>query len=78
MTTFRYQAIEAAGSSVQGIIEAEDRRNALQQLKHRGLVPASLEAIAAPLSSPSTAAKTSSGTAPGNHSPYAVNRQDLC
>ena len=43
MTTFRYQAIEAAGSSVQGIIEAEDRRNALQQLKYRGLVPASLE-----------------------------------
>lgn len=45
MTQFRYQAIESAGSSVQGVIEAEDRRNALQQLKHRGLIPSSLEAV---------------------------------
>lgn len=46
MMQFRYQAIESAGTSVQGTIEAEDRRNALQQLKHRGLVPSSLEALA--------------------------------
>lgn len=45
MTHFRYQALEPAGSSVQGVIEAEDRRNALQQLKGLGLVPASLEAV---------------------------------
>ena len=47
MNAFRYQAIEAGGSAVQGVIEAEDRRAALQQLGRRGLSPSRLEPCAA-------------------------------
>jgi type II secretory pathway component PulF len=43
MTAFRYQAIEVNGTAVKGVIEAEDRRNALQILSQRGLFPSSLE-----------------------------------
>jgi general secretion pathway protein F len=43
MTAFRYQAIEASGGSVEGLIEAEDRRAALQLLGRRGLFPSNLE-----------------------------------
>src|SRR5262245_45244539 len=43
MNAFRYQAIQANGSSIQGTIEAEDRRAALKLLGERGLFPASLE-----------------------------------
>jgi general secretion pathway protein F len=46
MNSFRYQAIEAGGASVQGTIEAEDRRSALQLLGQRGLFPSSLETCA--------------------------------
>jgi type II secretory pathway component PulF len=44
MTTFRYQAIEAGGGSVNGLIEAPDRKSALQLLGKRGLFPSVLEA----------------------------------
>jgi type II secretory pathway component PulF len=47
MIAFRYQAVEAGGSLVRGVIEAEDRRSALQQLGRRGLFPSSLEQEAA-------------------------------
>jgi general secretion pathway protein F len=43
MNAFRYQAVEANGASVAGIIEAEDRKSALQLLGNRGLYPSSLE-----------------------------------
>ena len=44
MTTYRYQAIEAGGSSVEGVIEAADRKSAIQLLGKRGLFPSVLEA----------------------------------
>jgi type II secretory pathway component PulF len=44
MSSFRYQAIQLDGASVQGIIEAEDRRAALRLLGERGLYPSNLEA----------------------------------
>ena len=47
MSAFRYQAMEAGGSAVSGVIEAPDRRGAIQLLKERGLFPSSLEAAAA-------------------------------
>jgi type II secretory pathway component PulF len=47
MTTFRYQALETSGLQVSGVIEAEDRRSALQLLGQRGLFPSTLEACAA-------------------------------
>ena len=43
MNAFRYQAIEADGAPVKGVIEAEDRKTALQLLGQRGLFPPSLE-----------------------------------
>ena len=43
MNAFRYQAIEANGTAVKGVIEAEDRKGALQLLGKRGLFPSSLE-----------------------------------
>jgi type II secretory pathway component PulF len=43
MSSFRYQAIESSGAAVGGVIEAEDRKSALQLLGKRGLFPSSLE-----------------------------------
>ena len=43
MNSFRYQAIAGSGSSVEGVIEAEDRKSALQLLGQRGLFPSNLE-----------------------------------
>src|SRR3954462_13418703 len=45
MNSFRYQAVEGSGSSVSGIIEAEDRKVALSILGDRGLFPSSLEPV---------------------------------
>ena len=39
MPTFRYKAYSTAGASVSGIIEADSERNALIQLKGKGLLP---------------------------------------
>jgi general secretion pathway protein F len=44
MTAFRYQAVELNGTPVKGVIEAEDRKAALQILGGRGLFPSVLEA----------------------------------
>lgn len=46
MTTFRYQALEAGGAAVEGVIEAADRRSALRELSQRGLFPSRLEGCA--------------------------------
>lgn len=43
MTAFRYQAMEVNGTPVEGVLEAEDRRAALQLLGTRKLFPSSLE-----------------------------------
>jgi type II secretory pathway component PulF len=47
MNTFRYQAIEGTGTPVAGVIEAEDRKSALQLLGKRGLYPSQLDLCAA-------------------------------
>lgn len=46
MTAFRYQAVELNGAPVKGVIEAEDRKAALQLLGGRGIFPSVLEANA--------------------------------
>ena len=48
MTAFRYQAIEFNGAPATGVIEAEDRKTALQLLGKRGLFPSSLEISLSP------------------------------
>jgi type II secretory pathway component PulF len=47
MNAFRYQAVEGSGTAVNGVIEAEDRKAALQLLGKQGLFPSSLEMAAA-------------------------------
>src|SRR5262245_1361629 len=46
MSAFRYQAVESTGKSVEGVIEADDRKSALQLLGQRGLFPSNLESCA--------------------------------
>jgi general secretion pathway protein F len=43
MNSFRYQAVQGNGSAVNGVIQAEDRKNALLLLGERGLFPSILE-----------------------------------
>jgi general secretion pathway protein F len=43
MNTFRYQAVANSGAPVAGVIEAEDRKSALQLLGKQGLFPSRLE-----------------------------------
>ena len=47
MTAFRYQAVGGNGAPVKGVIEAEDRKTALQLLSERGLFPSELQASVA-------------------------------
>jgi type II secretory pathway component PulF len=64
MTSFRYQAIEGNGGTVQGVIEAADRKTALQLLGQQGLFPSSLDACAsaeAPPDSPAAGPARTSG-----------------
>ena len=68
MTAFRYQAIASGGDAVQGVVEAADRRAALQMLGSRGLFPSNLELCAAPQA---VAAKTSA------QAPAAVGKWEL-
>jgi type II secretory pathway component PulF len=45
MNAFRYEAIESGGAAVSGVVEAEDRRSALQALGERGVFPSNLEVV---------------------------------
>ena len=48
MGAFRYQAVEASGNAVTGVVEADDRRAALQALSARGVFASKIEpAVAA-------------------------------
>jgi general secretion pathway protein F len=77
MNTFRYQALEDSGTPVEGVIEAEDRKAALQLLGQRGLFPASLEPAATPDASSATGSSASS--APASESPLGarIRRKDI-
>lgn len=63
MSAFRYQAVMADGRPTQGIVEAEDRRRALQLLGRRGLFASSLEACA-----PESTAVVAPAAAPASRS----------
>jgi len=43
MSAYRYEAMESSGTVIDGVIEAADRRSALEQLGVRGLFPSKLE-----------------------------------
>ena len=46
MNSFRYQALETGGAPTSGVVEAEDRKAALQLLGQRGVFPSQLELCA--------------------------------
>jgi general secretion pathway protein F len=48
MSTFRYKAYSASGSAVSGTLEADSERQALAQLKEKGLLPREISADSAP------------------------------
>ncbi len=78
MSAFRYQAIAGNGAPVNGVIEAQDRRAALQQLGLQGLFPSRLEAAtpstaAANASSPTQTAASPAGWSFGS----SVSRKDI-
>ncbi len=64
MNSFRYQAVQTSGTVVEGVIEAEDRRSALQLLGQRGLFPSNLEACStdAPTTNSTPATKSAGFT----------------
>jgi general secretion pathway protein F len=66
MNAFRYQAIELGGAPVQGVIEAEDRKSALQLLGKRGLFPSNLEMCSATEKAPAAAALPLTEAPPAN------------
>jgi general secretion pathway protein F len=45
MEAFRYQALDLAGASVRGVIEADTPREARTQLRARGLLPSTLDKV---------------------------------
>ncbi len=76
MTAFRYQAIEATGGAVKGVIEAEDRKSALQLLGRRGLFPSRLE-ICSPGATAEAEPVTEKTAAPTAASGGRVRRKDV-
>lgn len=52
MTVFRYEAVDAAGKSASGVLESDSARQARTALRDRGLLPVSVEPMAA--SAPAT------------------------
>ena len=46
MSAYRYEALQASGAPIDGVIEAADRRSALEQLGERGVYPSRLELCA--------------------------------
>jgi type II secretory pathway component PulF len=77
MNAFRYQAVEPAGSTVEGVIEAEDRKSALRLLGEKGLFPSNLEATAARADSPAQTPGTSAEQVVPIQSGHRVRRKDI-
>ena len=63
MGAFRFQAVEASGGTVSGVIEAIDRKDALSLLSGRGLFPSELEPCADGSAKPVMREKVSGGSA---------------
>ena len=79
MTAFRYDAIGDDGSAVSGLVEAEDRRSALQALSRQRLFPSKLEVSAgapAPASAPAAALSASVARPTGWRLGGRVSRKD--
>jgi type II secretory pathway component PulF len=76
MNSFRYQAIEGSGTAVNGVVEAADRKTALQLLGERGLFPSSLEVAAAGVAV-AAEPETREGQTPGFRIGQGVKRKEI-
>ena len=76
MNSFRYQAIGDTGATVSGLIEAEDRKNALARLGEKGLFPSSLE-VCAPAAKESEETTLPEAPAPGVRFGSRVKRKEI-
>jgi general secretion pathway protein F len=76
MNTFRYQAIEGNGRSVEGVIEADDRKSALRLLGERGLFPSNLETTTN-ADARTRLLKTVGGAVPAARSGRRIKRKDV-
>lgn len=78
MSAFRYHAVEGSGSPVTGVVEAPDRRSALQLLGQKGLYPSRLEACAAAeATGPSTGLAKVGGSVSGLRFGTGVKRKEI-
>ncbi len=77
MSEFRYQAVEANGASVAGVIEADDRKTALRLLGQRGLVPSRLESNSANGTTVRASAASNAGTPANVSSGGGIKRKDI-
>jgi general secretion pathway protein F len=77
MSSFRYQALENSGAAVSGLIEASDRKAALDLLGERGLFPCSLEACATVPASPASRSSGALATAPARTRGGRIKRKEI-
>ncbi len=77
MNAFRYQAVEAGGTTVEGTIEADDRKTALQLLGRQGLYPSLLEISTNGRSEPSVSSPATPSAAAVAPAGGRVRRKDI-
>jgi general secretion pathway protein F len=77
MNAFRYQAMDLTWGSVEGVIEANDRKAALHLLGERGLFPSNLQVHSAAGESAATAAESKAIARPGVFSGRRIKRKDI-
>jgi general secretion pathway protein F len=77
MSEFRYQAVGENGASVAGVIEADDRKGALQLLGRRGLFPSNLELCPAAGETANSTAKTDAVRPAGISFGRRIKRRDI-
>jgi general secretion pathway protein F len=77
MSEFRYKAIEGNGAAVEGVIEADDRKSALQLLGQRGLFPSNLELRSAGAEAADSTPKTKKKQGAGISFGKRIKRKDI-
>lgn len=77
MNSFRYQALNAGGGTVEGVIEAEDRKSALHLLGERGLFPSDLQDCVGVGQEQQPEAQTAAGWSPGFRVGPAIKRKEI-
>ena len=77
MSEYHYQAVEAGGAQVTGVVEADDRRSALQLLSQRGLFPSLLEQQSAAGGKPEPGRGARASATPGISFGRGIKRKEI-